>query len=121
RGVQDHVGQRTIANQHVVRRQLTTPPINAQASGGIPLRIEINNQYTLADRGQRRAEINRGGRLSDPTLLVGKRENARRPRKNVHSDEAFPAKGRAAISVSIRRRLSGSTRLSFSIRFIAHS
>ncbi len=40
------------------------------------MRIEINDQDCLADRGQSGAEIDRGRRLADAALLIGKNDDA---------------------------------------------
>ena len=51
--------------------------VDAEAGRGVALRIEVDDQDPLADRRQRGAEIDRGGRLADPALLIGEREDAR--------------------------------------------
>src|SRR5262249_33692200 len=51
--------------------------VDAKAGRSIALGIEIDDQHALADRGEGRAEIDRGRRLADAALLVGERQNAR--------------------------------------------
>jgi hypothetical protein len=77
RGRHHRVAQRRFADQHVVGRAVAAAAIDAEPGRGIALRIEIDNQHPLADRGQRGAEIDRGGGLADTALLVGERQDAR--------------------------------------------
>ncbi len=64
-----------LAHQHMIGRFLRRPAGNAETGAGIALRIEIDDQHRLADRRQRRTEIDGGRGLADPALLVGDREN----------------------------------------------
>ena len=76
--VGDHrLAQRRFADQHVIGRAVAVAAVDAEAGRGVALRIEIDDQHALADRGQRGAEIDRGGGLADAALLVGERQNAR--------------------------------------------
>ena len=50
---------------------------NAETRRGVALRIEIEDQHLLADRRQRRAEIDGRRRLADAALLVGDRDDTR--------------------------------------------
>jgi hypothetical protein len=43
------------------------------------LRIEINDEHTLADRGERGSKIDGGRGFADPAFLIGKYEYAQRP------------------------------------------
>ena len=63
------------AGQHVEGRARRASGGNAEAGRGVALRIEIDHQHLLADRGERRAEIDGGRRLADAALLVGDGEN----------------------------------------------
>ena len=69
--------KRRFADQHVIGRAVAVAAIDAEPGRGVALRIEIDDQHALADRGQRRAEIDRGGGLADAALLVGERQDAR--------------------------------------------
>jgi hypothetical protein len=77
RGRHHGVAQRRFADQHVIGRATAAAAIDAEAGRGVALRIEIDDQHPLADRGQGGAEVDRGGGLADAALLVGQRENAR--------------------------------------------
>ena len=77
RGRHHRVAQRRFADQHVIGRAVAVAAIDAEAGRGVALRIEIDDQHALADRGQRGAEIDRGGGLADAALLVGERQDAR--------------------------------------------
>ncbi len=77
RGRDHRLAQRRFADQHVIGRAVAAAAIDAETGGGIALRIEIDDQHALADRGERGAEIDRGGGLADAALLVGQRQDAR--------------------------------------------
>ncbi len=55
--------------------------VDAETGRSIALRIEVDDQHALADRRQRRAEIDGGRGLADAALLVGEREDARAGRR----------------------------------------
>ena len=78
RGGNDSVAQRRFADQHVVGRDAAVAAVDAEAGRGVALRIEIDDEHTFADGGERRAEIDCRGGLADATLLVGDGEHARR-------------------------------------------
>ena len=80
RGRHHGVAQRRFADQHVIGRAVAAAAVDAEAGRGVALRIEIDDQHALADRGQRGAEIDRGGGLADAALLVGERQDARMAR-----------------------------------------
>ena len=63
--------QRRLPDQDVIGRAIAVAAIDAKTGRRIPLRVEIDDQDALADRGQRRAQIDRRGGLADPALLVG--------------------------------------------------
>ena len=69
--------KRSLADQHVVARGDAGLAVDAEAGRGVALRIKIDDEDALADRGERRAEIDGGRRLADPALLVRHGENAR--------------------------------------------
>ena len=73
----DRFAQRRFADQHVIGRAAAVAAVDAEAGRGVALRIEIDDQHALADRGERGAEIDRGGGLADAALLVGERQHAR--------------------------------------------
>ena len=77
RGRHHRVAQRRFADQHVIGRAAAVAAVDAEAGGGVALRIEIDDQHALADRRQRGAEIDRGRGLADPALLIGERQDAR--------------------------------------------
>ena len=74
----DRLAQRRFADQHVVGRDAAVAAVDAEPGRGVALRIEIDDQHALADRGERRAEIDRRRGLADAALLVGDGEHARR-------------------------------------------
>ena len=69
--------QRPFSDQHVVTRGDARLAIDAKPGRGVALGIEIDNEHALADRGERGSEIDGGGGLADPALLVRRGENAR--------------------------------------------
>ena len=77
RGRHHALAQLRFADQHVIGRAVAVAAVDAEAGRGVALRIEIDDQHPLADRGERRAEIDRGGGLADAALLVGERQDAR--------------------------------------------
>ena len=77
RGRHHGVAQRRLADQHVIGRAVAAAAVDAETGRGVALRIEIDDQHPLADRGERGAEIDRGGGLADAALLVGERQDAR--------------------------------------------
>ena len=81
RGRHHRVAQRRFADQHVVGRGVAALAVDAEPGRGVTLRVEVDDQHALADRGQRGAEVDRGRGLADAALLVGKREDARMARR----------------------------------------
>src|ERR1700682_4962765 len=81
RGRHDRVAQRRLADQHVVGRAAAVAAVDTKTGGSVALRIEIDDQHILANRGQRRAEIDRGRGLADAALLVSQRQDARMVRR----------------------------------------
>ncbi len=51
--------------------------VDAEACRRVALGVEIDDQHAFADRRQRRAEVDRGSRLSDAALLIRHDEDAR--------------------------------------------
>src|SRR2546428_366806 len=49
--------------------------VEAQTTGGIGLRVQINEKRPFAERGQTSSEINSGGGFPNSTLLVGDGNN----------------------------------------------
>src|SRR5260370_38736318 len=81
RGRHDRVAQRRLADQHVIGRAAAVAAVDTKTGGSVALRIEMDDQHILADRGQCRAEIDRGRGLADAALLVGQRQDARMVRR----------------------------------------
>ncbi len=79
RGRHHGLAQRHLADQHVIGRGVAVAAIDAEAGGGVALRIQIDDQHALADRGECRPEIDRRGGFADAALLVGQSENPRMP------------------------------------------
>ena len=48
-----------------------------EAGRGVALRVEVDHQHPVAERRQRGAEVDRGGRLADAALLVGDGDDMR--------------------------------------------
>jgi hypothetical protein len=49
---------------------------NAKPGRRVALRVKIDDQHLLANRGQRGAKIDRRRCLTDATLLIGDRQNS---------------------------------------------
>jgi len=49
--------------------------LGAQPAGGIPLRVAVHEQHPALQGAEAGAEIDGGGGLSDPTLLIDDRKN----------------------------------------------
>ena len=107
----DRVAQRLLAGEHVVGRETAAAPVDAEAGRGVALRIEIDDQHVLADRGERGAEIDRGRGFADAALLVGDRQDARRPRDadartgaaapQTGSPQAYSGSGRSLMAADV--------------------
>jgi hypothetical protein len=68
-GRDDHVRRRRLAVQHGIERaprRLLQP----ERAGRVRLRVEVDDERGDAQPGKARAEVNRGGGLADPALLV---------------------------------------------------
>ena len=65
------------AGQHVVGRGAARLALDAEPGRGVALRVEVDDQHVLADRGQGGAEIDRRRGLADAALLVGDRDHPR--------------------------------------------
>ena len=65
--------ERRIACHDIIGRNGTAFLINPQSSRSISLRIEIDDQNFLANRSERRPEIDCRRRLANAALLIGKR------------------------------------------------
>src|SRR5205085_10025245 len=59
------------ADEHVVARFDALRLPDAEPGGSIALRIEVDQQHAPTDRGKRGGEVDRGGRLAHPALLIG--------------------------------------------------
>jgi hypothetical protein len=97
----DSFDNRGVANQWLVQTSLLYS-LQTKRTGGVCLRIEIDNQDPLARLRQRGAKIHRRCRLADATFLISDRDNFhsgertrlacsfRRPRRNVRSTTLHP-------------------------------
>ena len=63
--------------QQVIGRALTLLAAEPKPGGGIALRIEIDDQNTLANRGEGSCKVNGRRRLADTTLLIGECNDTR--------------------------------------------
>ena len=64
------------AGQHLIGGELAVLAVDAQAGGGIALRVDVDHQGRLAHRGQGGAQIDGGGGLTDPAFLIGDDQDA---------------------------------------------
>src|SRR5947207_4511692 len=76
----DGIAQLRFADQHVVGRAAPVATVDAKASGGVALRIEVDDQHALADRRECGTEIDGGGGLAYTALLVRQCQDARMAR-----------------------------------------
>src|SRR5438477_4980925 len=76
----DGIAKRRFADQHVVGRAAPVATVDAKTSGGVALRIEIDDQHAFADRGECGTEIDGGGGLAYAALLIRQRQDARMTR-----------------------------------------
>ena len=67
----DRLADRRLAGEHVVGRNRAVAAVDAEPGRGVALRVEIDDQDVLADRGERSAEIDGRCRLADTALLIG--------------------------------------------------
>ena len=79
------IAQRRFADQHVIGRAVAVAAIDAETGRGVALRIEIDDQDALANRGECRAQVDRRRGLADAALLVGQRQDARMGRRRLIS------------------------------------
>jgi hypothetical protein len=70
-GLDHRRAHRLLAHQHVVEGGLALGATDAEARGGVALRIGVHQQHLFADGGEGGAEIDRRGGLADAALLVG--------------------------------------------------
>ena len=63
--------QRRLTHDDVVAAALQGVLVNATSHGRIALRIQIDEQDAAVVHRQRRREVDAGGRLSNPTFLIG--------------------------------------------------
>ena len=73
----DDVAQCSFSDQHVVTGSDARFALDAETGRSIALGIKIDNEDALADRGEGCSEVDGGGCLADPALLVRHDENAR--------------------------------------------
>src|SRR5690606_24960771 len=60
-----------VAHQHIVDRRLQGRLVHTAAAGGVALGIEVDQQHLALGGDQRGGEVDAGGGLGDPALLVG--------------------------------------------------
>ena len=72
----DHVRDGDPVDEHVEHRALDRVRVQPLAHRQIPLRIEVDQEHTMAELGQGDAEVQRGRGLRHPALLVGERDHA---------------------------------------------
>jgi len=65
-----HLGQRGVAGQHMVDRRHVGFQIETDVQRGVGLRIEIDQKDPLSLGGQRSAQVDRRGGLSNAAFLV---------------------------------------------------
>ena len=84
------VAQREVARQAVVdvRAGVLGKP---KCNRGVALRVEVDEQGRVAGVGDRRAEVDRGGGLAHPALLVGDCENGAHRGSSYGSGRSEPA------------------------------
>ena len=75
--------------QNIVGRRAAGLAFDAETGRSIALRIKINDQHVLADRGERGTKIDRRRGFADPALLIGDRQNPR-PRAASGRMASFP-------------------------------
>ena len=63
---------RHVVDEHVVEALLHLVRIDPLAHSQVPLRIEVDAEHPVPGLGKSHGQIQGSGRLSDPTLLIGK-------------------------------------------------
>ena len=71
----DAVERGHVVHEHVVDRALDVAGVDAEPGRRVALRVEVDHQHPEPELGERRAEVDGGGRLADATLLVGDRDH----------------------------------------------
>ena len=66
--------QLAVSKQGLIHRVLR-PCFLAEPTGEVPLRVHVDDEDALVGHRKRRGEVDRGGGLADPTLLVGHRDD----------------------------------------------
>ncbi len=64
-------------DEALVDIRLVALPGDAEAAGRVALRVAVDHQRPALGDGQGGAEVDRGRRLPDPTLLIGDGDDAR--------------------------------------------
>ena len=75
-GFPENGAEALLSAQDIVGRNLAAGAVDSKAGRGIALRIEIDDEHTFSDRGERGSEIDRGRGFADPAFLIGKHEYA---------------------------------------------
>jgi hypothetical protein len=75
-GFPENGAEALMSAQDVVGGNFAAFPVDSKARGGIALRIEIDDEHSFSDRGERGSEIDGGRGLADPAFLIGKHEYA---------------------------------------------
>jgi hypothetical protein len=66
-----------VVHDDVVQGGLQVAGVYPEPGGGVALGVEVDHQHPVAQLRQRRPQVDRGGGLADPALLVGDGEHAR--------------------------------------------
>ena len=89
-GLQQHVlGGDVALHEQVVDREVELERVDAEADGQGALRVEVDEQHLEAVFDEGGAEVDGGGGLADPALLVDHGDHARR----AVASRARPARG----------------------------
>src|SRR5690606_23508237 len=73
-GILHGLADRALADQHVVDGVLEGLLVHTAAHGGVALGIEVDQQDAALGGDQRGGQVDAGGGLADPALLIGDRE-----------------------------------------------
>jgi hypothetical protein len=73
-GVFFDLGKGFLARKEVVGAAGDVLAVNAHAARGVALRIGVDEQHFLFSRGERGGDVDRGGGLPHPALLIGDRD-----------------------------------------------
>ena len=66
-----------VGHDHVVDRGLHVAVVDPEAGRRVALRVEVDHEHAVARFGERGAQVDGGGGLAHPALLVGDRDDPR--------------------------------------------